>query len=109
MRQIRLTIILALAAMTARAEDFQGVITDTMCGARHDMMKDHPADQCVKMCTKAQYSYALYDGKNIFRLSDQKTPARFAAQEVKVTGTLNQKSKTIKVSSIEPAAEKQGR
>jgi hypothetical protein len=26
------------------------------------MMKDQPDDQCVKMCVKGQYVYALFDG-----------------------------------------------
>jgi hypothetical protein len=100
--------ILALAAVAigAKAEAFTGVITDTMCGAKHDMMKDHPADQCVKMCTKGRYFYALYDRTNVFQLSDQRTPAKFAAQRVKVSGTLDQKNHTIKVSSLEPLTEK---
>ena len=101
-----LTIPFAALAIAAEADTFTGVITDTMCGAKHDMMKDHPADQCIRMCTKGRYSYALFDGTNVFKLSDQKTPAKFAAQNVKVTGTLDQKNNTIKVSSIEPVTEK---
>ena len=97
-----LVITFAALAVAANADTFTGVITDTMCGARHDMMKDEPAGECVKMCAKGQSSYALYDGNNVFKLSDQKTPAKFAAQKVKVTGTLDQKNNTIRVSSIEP-------
>jgi hypothetical protein len=96
----------ATLAIAAKADTFTGVITDTMCGANHNMMKGHPADQCVKICSKGQYSYALYDGSNVFKLSDQKTPAKFAAQKVKVTGTLDPKNNTIKVSSIEPVESK---
>ena len=105
-KRMLLTTMFATLAVTGKAETFTGVITDTMCGANHNMMKGHPADQCVKMCSKGQYSYALYDGSNVFKLSDQKTPAKFAAQKVKVTGTLDQKNNTIKVSSIEPFTEK---
>jgi len=104
-KTICLIFTLAVIAIAARADTFTGVITDTMCGANHDMMKGHPADQCVKLCAKGQASFALYDGTTVFKLSDQKTPARFAAQKVKVTGTLDPKNKTIKVSSIEPLAE----
>jgi hypothetical protein len=74
-----------------------------MCGAKHTMMKDQPDDKCVKMCVKGSSDYALYDGQNIFKLSDQSKLAKFAAQKVKVTGTLDLKTKTIKVTSIEPA------
>ena len=86
----------------ASAETFTGVVTETMCGAKHTMMKDQPDDKCIKMCVKGSSEYALFDGQNVFKLSDQSKPAKFSAQKVKVTGTLDQKNKTIKVTSIEP-------
>jgi hypothetical protein len=92
------TILFALAL----SETFTGVVTETMCGAKHTMMKDQPDDKCIKMCVKGSSEYALFDGQNVFKLSDQTKPARFSAQKVKVTGTLDQKNKTIKVTSIEP-------
>ena len=91
------------AAMTAAADGtqtFTGTITDTMCGAKHGMLKGQPDDACVKMCAKGSSDYALFDGANVWRLSDQKTSARFAAKKVRITGTLNEKAKTIKVASI---------
>jgi len=99
-------IILALAATLVAADSkqtFTGVITDTLCGAKHNMHGHSDAD-CVKMCTKGSGQFALFDGQNVFKLSDQKVPANFAAQRVKVTGTLDEKNKLIKVSSITPAA-----
>jgi hypothetical protein len=42
----------------------------------------------------------LYDGKSAYVLSDQKTPEQFAAQQVRVVGTLDAKTKTIRVESI---------
>jgi hypothetical protein len=89
-------------AVTSFAETFTGVITDTMCGTRHTMMKDQPDDKCVKMCVKGSSEFALIDGESVYKLSDQRKPAKFAAQKVKVTGTLDPKTKTIKLSSIEP-------
>jgi hypothetical protein len=47
--------------------------------------------------------YALFDGQTVFQLSDQKKPAKFAAQKVKITGTLIPKTKTIKITTIDPA------
>ena len=100
-------ILAAVAAIVLGAADrpqtFSGVITDTMCKQTHGMLAGQPDDQCIAMCVKGSSQYALYDGKDILKLSDQKTPKKFAAQRVKVTGTLNQKTRTIKVSSIEPA------
>jgi hypothetical protein len=99
----RLLTIAALATAAFGADQtFTGVITDTMCGKAHGMKPGQPDDQCIAMCMKGSSSqYALYDGTTVLRLSDQKTPAKFAAKKVKVTGTLNEKTKTIKVSSIE--------
>jgi hypothetical protein len=103
-----LTLLLAVVATSAHAaETFTGVITDTMCGAKpHTMMKDHTAPECVKMCVKGPYVYALYDGTTLMKLSDQKTSAHYAAQKVIVTGTYDEKTKTIKVASIEPVEDK---
>ena len=67
-KRMLLTTMFATLAVAGKTETFTGVITDTMCGANHNMMKDHPADQCVKLCSKGQYSYALYDGSRIFNL-----------------------------------------
>ena len=52
------------------------------------------------MCHGARRRYALYDGKSAYVLSDQKRPEKFAGQKVTVTGTLDEKAKTIKVESI---------
>ena len=68
MKQIYFTLIFAGFLAAANAETFTGVITDTMCGAKHGMMRGQPDDQCVKMCVKGQYVYALFDGTNIFKL-----------------------------------------
>jgi hypothetical protein len=85
------------------ARPFTGTITDTMCGAKHTMMKGAPDDQCVTMCVKGSAEYALYDGKDLWKLSDQKAPAKFAAAKVIVMGTADPKTKTIKVVSIAAA------
>jgi hypothetical protein len=62
-----------------------------------------PDSKCVLECVKAGSKYALYDGKNVYVLSDQKTPEKFAGQKVKITGTLSEATKAIKVDSIAAA------
>lgn len=103
----RTCLILTLAGVVFAADEsaktFTGVITDTLCGRTHAMMKAASDEACVKMCVKGSGEYALFDGKEILKLSDQKLPAKFAAQRVKVTGTYDEKAKRIKVISIEPA------
>ena len=47
--------------------------------------------------------YVLYDGKQTYMLSDQKTPEQYAARKVIVNGTLDAKTKTIQVDRIAAA------
>ena len=63
------------------------------------MMKVSPDSKCVLECVRAG-SYALFDGKATYVLSDQKTPEQFAGQKVSVTGTLFEKTKILKVAAI---------
>jgi hypothetical protein len=105
MKLLYLTFALAIAVSAAKAhETFTGVVTDTQCGAKHGM-KGHSDADCTKMCVKGSGQYALFDGQRVLKLSDQKTPAKFAAQKVKVVGVYDEKTETIKVSSIEPIAQ----
>jgi hypothetical protein len=65
-------------------------------------MQMGPTDaDCAKACINAHgASYVLYDGKTASVLSDQKTPEQFAAQKVRVVGTLDAPTMTIQVKSI---------
>ena len=92
-----------LFAAAGKPRTFTGVITDTMCGADHKSMGITPDDKCVRECVKHGAKYALYDGKAVYRLSDQQTPEQFAAKKVKVTGVLHEKTQIIKVDKIEAA------
>ena len=95
----------AVAIGAGNTQTLTGVITDTMCGRNHAMMNITPDAKCVRECVKSskEHKYALHDGKNMYVLSDQVTPEKFAAQKVKVTGQLYQKTGIIKVERIEPA------
>jgi len=100
-----LLFVLVLAALSAgqRTQTFTGVITDSMCSsADHSQMQMGPTDgECVTACISEHgATYVLYDGKQVYELSDQAAPRRFAAQKVKVTGTLDANGKTIHVNSI---------
>jgi len=105
MKNVVLIVVVLAGAMQAAdaPSTFTGVITDTLCGANHAMMKAQSDAACVKLCVKGSGEYALFDGQNVLKLSDQKASANFAAQKVKVTGSYDEKTKTIKVSSIELA------
>ena len=88
-------------ASAAAPKTFTGVITDAMCGKDHSMMNIKPDSKCVLECVKSGSKYALLEGTNVYELSDQKTPEKFAGQKVKVTGTLN--GNVLQVQSITAA------
>jgi hypothetical protein len=94
-----------LLSAADEAKTFTGVITDTMCGMNHAHMGIKPDAKCVRECVKmgSQWRYALLDGKKMYTLSDQQTPEKFAAQKVKITGALYEKTGIIKVDKIELA------
>ena len=100
--------LLAVAALSAPQgkQTFTGTITDDECPrADHTRMRMGPTDAaCVRACIRDHSgSYVLYDGKDIYTLSDQRTPERFAGQKVTVVGALDAKTKTIQVESITAA------
>jgi hypothetical protein len=92
----------ALSAAPAR-QTFTGIIIDSECvKAGHARMQMGPTDaECAIACIDIHgATYVLSDGKNVYALSDQRAPAKFAAQKVRVIGTLDVKTRTISVDSI---------
>jgi propanediol dehydratase large subunit len=84
-------------------QTFIGVITDSMCPkGDHSQMQMGATDaDCTAACISVHGAeYVLYDGKDVYTLSDQRTPGKFAGKKVKVLGTLDAKSKKIQVDSI---------
>ena len=112
MRTLISTLIVSTALLVAadKPQTFTGVITDTMCGAKHSMGIT-PDDKCVRECINMdpkKWKYALLVGKNMYVLSDQQTPEKFTAQKVTVTGTLFETAKIIKVDKVEVASSASG-
>jgi len=101
-----LLVVSALAPLASQAQGqrkFTGVITDSMCSsADHKVMRMGPTDaECTIACVLAHGAlYVLYDGKEVYTLSDQKTPEKFAGKKVTVTGSLDAKTMTIRVGSM---------
>jgi hypothetical protein len=102
---LSLLVVAALAASPGK-QMFTGTITDSMCAsADHSQMRMGPTDaECTVACVDAHgATYVLYDGKEVYTLSDQRTPEKFAGQKVTVIGTLDAKTRTIQVDSITAA------
>ena len=98
--------LVVLSAVMLSAQDrrrFTGVITDDVCAnGDHSAMRMGPTDaECVKACIDSHgASYVLYDGQQVYFLSDQKAPEKFAGKKVVVMGTVDPAKKTIHVESI---------
>jgi hypothetical protein len=97
--------LLAVVAASAgqRAQTFTGTITDSECALDgHARMRMGPTDaECTRACVDAHgASYVLYDGKDVYTLSDQHAGDTFAGRKVRVTGTLDTRTKTIQMDSI---------
>jgi hypothetical protein len=100
-----LLLVAALAGAQGK-RTFTGVVTDSMCAtADHSRMRMGPTDaECTVACVEAHGAlYMLYDGQEVYTLSDQQAPEKLAGQKVTVTGTLDAKTKTIQVDSITAA------
>ncbi|HUI80774.1 MAG TPA: DUF5818 domain-containing protein [Bryobacteraceae bacterium] len=99
-------LIVAASAAAQGTRQFTGTITDSMCErGDHSRMRMGPTDgECTVACVEAHgASYVLWDGKETYTLSDQKAPEKFAGKKVKVTGTLDAATKTIRVEAISEA------
>jgi hypothetical protein len=58
--------------------------------------------QCVRACVRTGAKYAFYDGRGLYNLSNQEVGDKYAAQRVRIRGTLDQAARDVKVESIQP-------
>ena len=103
-RLFALLVVAVLSQGTAR-QTFAGIITDSMCGKDHSQMRMGPTDaDCTTACVAAHGAeYVLYDGKDVYVLSDQQQPEAFAGRKVRVVGRLDAAKKLIVVESMTAA------
>ena len=91
---------------TQSRQTFSGTITDDECpGADHSGMRMGSTDTaCAIACAEVHGGqFVLFDGKEIYQLSDQGKSKEFAGKKVTVVGTLDSKNNTIRVDSIAAA------
>jgi hypothetical protein len=114
MKSLGITLIIAFillgVSFAAQKEGtFTGEISDRYCtkaNSHEMMMKRHNSPttkQCIPDCVKAGGAYVLFDAatKTIYELDDQKKPAQFVEQKVKITGTYDKTTQTIHVTDIQ--------
>lgn len=99
-----LSVVLAGVSMAAQQDTtkYSGEIMDSRCAAMSGH-GDKEAKACTLTCISRGASFVLYDPitQTVYQLDDQKKPAEFAGQKVKVVGTLNKTTKTIHVIEIQ--------
>jgi hypothetical protein len=94
---------------------FTGEIGDTQCSMNvHSFDKSHlemlkvksvgkTAADCTLYCVRNRGGrFVLQNKRNVYHLDKQELAEPFAGQKVKVTGTLDPKTETIQVRSIDP-------
>jgi hypothetical protein len=87
---------------SSRTEDsqrtYEGMITDTYCGAKHDARINRAAGDCVRICVHSGNSFALLSGEKIYLLNgDPVTLKTIAGMRARISGSLD--GNTITVSS----------
>ncbi|MGC1372440.1 MAG: hypothetical protein WA824_09920 [Candidatus Sulfotelmatobacter sp.] len=80
-------------------QSFDGVITDTHCGAKHTPAIAESAADCTLACVHSGEQFALVDGDKMYVLKGQpKLLKRGAGERVTLRGTLS--GNTISVASV---------
>jgi hypothetical protein len=86
-------------AVEAQPQTYDGVITDTHCGAKHSAPLAETAAECTRVCVHSGDRFALVDGDKMYVLEGEPAALKRAAGErVRIAGTLN--GNTISVTSV---------
>jgi len=91
----------AISAFAAKAASFTGIVSDSMCGAKHAMPGDDAG--CTRACVSKGSKYALVVGDKVYTLetSDKAALATLDKQAgARVTITGSEKDNTITVASV---------
>lgn len=87
------------AQAPSATQTYEGVITDTKCGAKHSPVIAANAADCSRICVHAGEHFALVDGDKVYVLEGEpELLKRVAGQRVTVAGTLN--GNIISVNSV---------
>ena len=80
-------------------QTYEGVITDTHCGAKHSAIIGKSAADCTRVCVHTGEEFALVDGDAVYLLEgNPDTLKRVAGQRVRIVGQLS--GKKISVTSV---------
>lgn len=94
-------VLIAAVVATAATQTFTGVLSDSMCGAKH-MVPGKTDAECTRYCVKAGAKYAVVVDKKVYTLAgpqDQLSP--LAGKRVRITGEKSGDTITVKTISSE--------
>jgi hypothetical protein len=84
---------------TIQPRTYEGMITDSHCGAKHSAAINKTAADCTQACVRGGEQFVLIDGDTIYLLEGDRVALKLVAgQRVRIVGTLN--GKKISVTSI---------
>lgn len=88
----------SLTTSETAVQSYEGMITDTHCGAKHDSGINRAASDCVRICVHSGNAFALVAGEKVYVLTGANVQLKtLAGMRVRVSGTLN--GNTINVTS----------
>jgi|SRR5579864_7115593 len=77
-------------------QSYEGMLTDSVCGAKHKASIGEGASDCARACVHAGASFALIDGDKVYILEgDYSLLKRVAGQRVRITGSLKGSAITV--------------
>lgn len=80
----------AVPQSSTPAKTYDGVVTDTHCGAKHSAAIGETAGDCTRLCVHAGEKFALVDGDQMYVLEGGSAALkRVAGERVGIFGTLN--------------------
>ena len=89
---------------SAGTKTLTGVVSDSMCGAKH-MAKDKSPAECARMCVKQGMKYALVSVDKVYTLEGHEAELdKLAGARVTVKGSVA--GDVVTVASVTPAANK---
>jgi hypothetical protein len=91
----------AVGPSTNQQQSYEGVVTCTRCGARHQTAIGKAPGDCALVCVHGGARFALVDGDKTYLLAgDLAGLRRIAGQRARIMGTLD--GNTITVDSVSP-------
>ncbi len=85
----------------AQADVFEGIVTDSHCGAKHSAKVGMSAADCTRACVHGGEHFALVAGEKTYLLEGEaEALKRIAGERARISGTLN--GGTISVTSVNP-------